>query len=99
MGWLVSACRRSMDGVGTAAISPLRNFISKTSQAEVGLHAYTDGLVDGLVVGFSDRIGGIWRFDVCISTPVTSVWTLCKAQSTSPRLQHCDGIRRPSMPC
>ena len=99
MGWLVSACRRSMDGVGTAAISSLRNFISKTSQAKVRLQSYADGLVDGLVVGFSDGTGGIWRFDVCISTPVASVWTLCKAQSTSPRLQHCDGARRLSMPC
>ena len=55
----------------------------------VGSQAYADGLVDGLVVGFSVGIGGIWRFKVCVRTPLRIIWTLCKAQSTSSRLQHC----------
>ena len=55
----------------------------------VELKAYANGLVDGLTIGFSVGIGGIWRFDVCVPTPLTFIWTLCKAQSTSSGLQHC----------
>ena len=91
MSWLMSAGRCSMDGVRTAAISALWRIISKASQAGDELQAYANGLVDGLIIGLSDGVGRIWRFGVCVTTPLTAIWTLCKAQSTSSRLQHYDG--------
>ena len=54
VGWLMSASRRSMDGVSTAAISTLCSIISKVSQAGVKLQAYANGLIDRLVICFSD---------------------------------------------
>ncbi|KAF6220194.1 hypothetical protein HO133_003325 [Letharia lupina] len=59
------------------------SIVSKASQARVELQAYTNRLGDGLVVGFSDGSGGVWRFGVYVPTPLTAIWTLCKAQSTS----------------
>lgn len=98
MSWPMPASRRSMDGVRTATISTLREIISKASQAGVEPQAYANRLIDGLVIGFSDGVGGIWRFGVCIATPLTTIWTLWKAQSTSPHLQHCDGALGLSTP-
>lgn len=54
VGWLISASRRSMDGVSTTTISPLRDIISKASKVAVGLQAYANGFVDGLIIRFSD---------------------------------------------
>lgn len=79
VGWLMSASRCSVDRVRTAAISTLWSIISKASQAGVELQAYANGLVDRLVVGFSDRVGRIGRLGVCVTTPLTAKWTLCKA--------------------
>ena len=61
----------------------------------VKLKAYANGLVDGLVIGFSVGIGGIWRFNVCVPTPLTFTRSLCKVQSTFSGLQHC--IEAPSL--
>ena len=60
----------------------------RSLQEEIELKAYANGLVDGLIVGFSVGIVRIWRFDVCVPTPLTSIWTLCKAQSAFSGLQH-----------
>lgn len=98
MGRLISAGGRSMDGVGPAAVSTLWKMISGASQAGFGLRAYADGLGDGLVVGLSDGTGGIWRFGVCVTTPMKAIWTLREAQSTPSRLQHRDRAPRLSMP-
>lgn len=98
MGWLKTTSRRSMDRISTAAVTALWKISAKLNR-RVELQAYANGLVNGLVVGFSVGIGRIWGFDVCVSTPLTVTWTLCQAQSTSLRLQHCDGARRLSMPC
>lgn len=97
MGWLETASRRSMDRISTAAVTTLWNNSAKLDR-RVKLQAYANWLVNGLVVGFSVGIGRIWRFNVYVSTPLTVTWTLCQAQSTSSRLQHCDGARRLSMP-
>ena len=75
-GWLMSASSRSVGGVSPAAVATLWNIISKASQAEFVLQPYANGLIDGLVIGFSDRIGRIWRFGMCVPTPLTHVWTL-----------------------
>ena len=64
----------------------------------VKLKTYTNRLVDGLVIGFSVVIGGIRRFNVCVPTPLTFIWTLCKAQSTSSGLQHCNEAPSLSVP-
>ena len=62
------------------------SIISNASKVGVKLQTYANGLVDGLVIGFSDGIGGIWRFGIGIPTPLTAIWMPCKAQSTTPRL-------------
>ena len=77
MGWLVSAGRRCTVRVCTAAVSALRSFISKASQIAIKLQTYANGLGDGLVIGPSNGIGGIWRFGVCVATPLTAIGTLC----------------------
>ncbi len=91
VGWLMSAGRSSMGGVSPAAIATLWSIISKDFQAVVEPQPYANRFVDRLVIGRSDGIGGIWRFGVCVPTPLTVKWTLCQAQSTSSRLQHGDG--------
>ena len=50
--------------------------------------AYANGLVDGLVIGHSIGIGGVWGFNVCVPSPLIPIWTMCKAQGTSSGLQH-----------
>ena len=75
-GWLMSTSSRSVGGVSPAAVATLWNMISKASQAEFVLQAYANGLVDGFIIGFSDSIGGIWRFGLGVPTPLTAVWTL-----------------------
>ena len=89
-GWLVSTSGRSVDRVRTTAITTLWTIISRIFKIEVAMQAYAYGLVDGLIIGFSDGIGGVWRFGDCVPTQLTAIWTLCKAQSTSTLLQHCD---------
>ena len=97
MGRLISAGRRSTVRVCTATIAALRNIISEASQTAIESQAYANGLSKGLIIGFSNGTGRIWRFGVCVATPLTAIGMLCKAQSTSSRLQHCDGTRRLSV--
>ena len=77
-GWLMSASSRSVGGVSPAAVATLWNIISKASQAEFELQAYVNGLVNGLVIGFSDSIGRIRRLGMCVPTRLTVVWALYK---------------------
>ena len=79
MGWLISASRRSVDGVSAATVSALWSTISSASRVGVEMQAYTNGLIDGLAIGFSDGIGGVWRFGVCVTPPLAAIWTLYKA--------------------
>lgn len=62
------------------------SIVRNARQVGVNVQTYANGLVDGLVIGFSDGIGGIWRFSIGVPTPLTAIWTPCKAQSTPPRL-------------
>ena len=83
VGWLVSTSRRCMSRVSTTAIITLCRFISKASLIGVEADAYANGLIDRFVVGLSYGIGGVWRSAVREPTPLTAIWTLCKAQSPS----------------
>ena len=98
VGWLVSTGRRCMSRVSPTAITTLCSIISKASLIGVEVEAYTNGLVDRFVVGLSYGIGRVWRSAVRVPTPLTAVWTLCKAQSTSLHLWHCDRAPKLSMP-
>ena len=98
VGWLVSTCRRRMSRVSTTAITTLCSIISKASLIGFEAEAYTNGLVDRFVVGLSYGIGGVWRSAVREPTPLTAVWTLCKAQSNSLHLRHCNEAPKLSIP-
>ena len=98
VGRLVSTSRRCMSRLSTTAITTLCSSISKASLTGFEAEAYTNGLVDRFVVGLSYGIGGVWRSGVREPTPLTAVWTLCKAQSSSLHLWHCNGAPKLSMP-
>ena len=98
VSWLVSTSRRCMSRVSTTAIATLYRVISKASFIRLEAEAYANGLIDRFVVGLSYGIGGVWRSAVREPTPLTAIWTLCKAQNTSLHLWHCDEEPKLSVP-